>query len=67
MNTRVVWGVTALGVSGAATVVFLTRRLAERSGATSSVDPAALWTAAATAENLRAVSEARWDRSLLRR
>jgi hypothetical protein len=36
MNTRRVWGAAMLGVSGAATTVLLTRRLAKRSSATTS-------------------------------
>src|SRR5690348_7641440 len=36
MNTRALWSAGALGVSGATAAVFITRRLAQRSGATSS-------------------------------
>src|SRR5690242_11501251 len=42
MNTRVLWSAAALGVSGATAAVFVTRRLAQRSGATRSEVESAL-------------------------
>jgi hypothetical protein len=36
MNRRLPWGAATLGASGAVAAVFLTRRLAQRSGATTS-------------------------------
>jgi hypothetical protein len=36
MNTRVLWGAATLGAGGVTAAVFLTRRLAQRSGATNS-------------------------------
>jgi hypothetical protein len=42
MNARLLWGAATFGADGAAAAIFLTRRLAERSGATTSEAHSAL-------------------------